>query len=65
MKTVSQIASPFLSDKGQAFFEDFLKGAGPNIDVAEVSAYPVDIEKSESEALSHVGRSDLVKVVGL
>ena len=61
LKTVSQIASPFLSDKGQAFFEDLLKGAGPNINVAGVFGDPDDIEKSGLEALGLVRGPDLIK----
>jgi hypothetical protein len=61
LKTISRIASPFLSEKGQAFFGDLLKSTGPYINVSGVFGDPDDIGKSGLEALSVITGPDLTK----
>ena len=61
MKSLNALASPFLSEKGQAIFADVLKGGEPYVDVAGLFGAPDEIEKSGLEALAAINEGDLMK----
>jgi hypothetical protein len=61
LKLLSQLASPFLSAKGQAIFADLLKGLEPYVDVAGVFGARDEIGESGLEALAAINEGDLMK----
>jgi hypothetical protein len=61
LKTLDQLLSPFLSEKGRASLTDFLKGVDRNIDPAGLFGAPDEIGKSGLEALTAAGDGDLMK----
>jgi hypothetical protein len=61
LKLLGNLASPFLSDKGQAILAELLKGAEPYVHVAGLFGAPYEIEKSGLNALAAIGEEDLMK----
>jgi hypothetical protein len=61
LKTLDQLVSPFLSEKGRAIFANVLKGAEPYVDVAGLFGAPDEIGKSGLKALAAVNQADLIK----
>jgi hypothetical protein len=58
---LDQLVSPYLSEKGQVFLADFLKGVEPYVDVAGLFGAPDEIGKSGLEALAVITEGDLMK----
>jgi hypothetical protein len=61
LKTLRDLASPYLSEKGQEAFGAFLEGLEPYVRIAGLFGNPDEIERSGLEELARVGPPELQK----
>jgi hypothetical protein len=61
LKSIEELASPFLSDKGQAILAGFLRDLEPYVAVAGLFGDPQEIERSGLKALDAINGGDLMK----